>query len=346
MDLSSILLFILNKMNGERTINASLHLLRGKKSGQTLQDVEYFDVKPFFGIWPKLTENEFQESTEKLLESGFVLINQNLAQLTTKGKDQLKNLPDYYFRGWDYRGRETIFFGRVSLVVQTISHFREGNSSYTPINRNRDIQSYVRHILKGQPITNPMFAKSIGDELRRALVASGMTDKQKYIFSCRLTGKKHTAKTWDQLALELKESTVALRLLFTESQHRLLPVVEASNDEYPFLHNCAMGIKIQSYLTDSALKTKKLFDQGYSLHEIVTFRNLKTSTIEDHFIEMAMNDERFPIRHFVSDEQIRAVVSKSAEMGTKRLKLLKDEFNTLSYFELRLILAVYKEEGS
>ena len=55
MNLSSILLTIISRIDGERTIYAGLHLLRGKRSGQTLQDVEYYGLKDFFGILPKLT---------------------------------------------------------------------------------------------------------------------------------------------------------------------------------------------------------------------------------------------------------------------------------------------------
>ena len=54
MNLSSLLLFIISRLDGERTIYAGLHLLRGKRSGQTLQDVEYYNLKPLFGILPKL----------------------------------------------------------------------------------------------------------------------------------------------------------------------------------------------------------------------------------------------------------------------------------------------------
>ena len=72
MKLSSILLFIISKMNGQRTMNAGLHLLRGKKSGQTLQDVEYFSVKPFFGILPKLEEKTYMEAAGELIEAGFI----------------------------------------------------------------------------------------------------------------------------------------------------------------------------------------------------------------------------------------------------------------------------------
>lgn len=342
MKLSLILLFLISKMNGQRTLNAGLHLLRGKKSGQTLTDVEYFNIKPFFGILPKLEESSYSKAVDELMESGLIIQDEKFVRLTEEGDKRVKELPEFHFRGWDYRGRELIFFGRIVLLVQTLSHMREGDTSFTPIQRDRDIQLFVKQFLVRQPVTDPVFAKQVGDELKKALMKSEMTDIQKYILTCRLTGRSEFAKTWDQLAAELEVAADTLRLLFIEALHRLLPVIE-DPDDYPFLQKIAFDIKVHSYLTDSAKHTKRLFDQGHSMESIASIRKLKMSTIEDHVVEMAMNDERFPVTHFVSEEQIRAVISKSEEMGTKRLKLLKNEFGALSYFELRLIMTAYKE---
>ncbi|MDN4608761.1 helix-turn-helix domain-containing protein [Sporosarcina highlanderae] len=345
MDLSSILLFIINKMNGERTLNAGLHLLRGKKSGQTLQDVEYFDLKPLFGIWPKLDEVLYQQTADELINKALITSDEKFCRLTEKGGVEVQHFQLPRFKGWDYRGREKVFFGRIALAVQTISYFRTGSTSFNPIQRDREIQLFVKRLLEGKPLTDPKFGKRISEELKRALVTSGISDRQKYIFANRLTGRGETAKTYDQLASELDSSPSAVYLLFIESLHMLLPVVE-NPENYPFLNKCAFDIKVHSYLTDSALRTKKLFDQGYSMKDISKTRNLKMSTIEDHIIEMATNDERFPVTHFVSKDTIQAVLSKSEEMGTKRLKLLKNEFQMLSYFELRLILTVNREGDS
>ncbi len=342
MNLSSILLFVISKMDGQRTLNAGFHLLRGKKSGQTLTDVEYFNVKPFFGILPKLEDSTYAKAIDELMEAGLLIQDDKFVCLTQQGNKKVEELPEFHFRGWDYRGREMVFFSRIALLVQTLSYMSKGESSFTPIQRDRDTQLFVKRLLERQPYTDPGFSKRIGDELKMALLQSGMSDVQKYIFACRLTGRSETTKTWDQLAAELGEGTDVLRLLFIESLHRLLPIVEES-DDFPFITKSAFEIKVHSYLTDSALHTKKLFDRGHSMESIASIRNLKMSTIEDHVIEMAMNDKRFPVTHFVSEDQIRAVISKSAEMGTKRLKLLKKEFDTLSYFELRLILTARKD---
>jgi len=329
-------------MDGQRTLNAGLHLLRGKKSGQTLTDVEYFNVKPFFGILPKLDDTTYAEVADELLKSGLIIQNDKFVRLTVEGKNRIKELPEFQFNGWDYRGREMIFFGRVALLVQTLSHLREGETSFTPIQRNRDIQLFVKGLLASHLVTYPAYAKQLGSELKAALRKSGMSDIQKYLFASRLTVRNETAKTWNQLAAEIEVTEEELRLLFIEALHRLLPIVEDAAD-FPVLNKTAFDIKVNTYLTDSALHTKRLFDKGLSLQSIASIRNLKMSTIEDHIIEMAMNDLGFPVTRFVSEELIRKVVSKSEEMGTKRLKLLKNEFDALSYFELRLILTARKE---
>ena len=60
------------ELDGERTIYAGFHLLRGKRSGQTLQDVEYYGLKAFFGIVPKLTVERFDEAAKLLRDWGFI----------------------------------------------------------------------------------------------------------------------------------------------------------------------------------------------------------------------------------------------------------------------------------
>ena len=338
MNLSSILLTIIRKLDGERTIYAGFHLLRGKRSGQTLQDVEYYGVKAFFGILPKLSLEQFNEAAKELHDADYISTTaDSLVVVTETGRLRANGLPIYQFNGWDYRGREMIFFERLSLVVQTISNFRAGEKSFMPIQREPSIQEFVRKIIAKQPIRDSGFAKGIAEELESSMNRSGMSDIQKMVLTHRLSGFRMTGWTWDQLADRLKQSPFAIRLLFIESLHRLLTVVTTS-DEFPFLLKIAEDVKVASYLTDSSMKTKQLFERGMSLDEIAITRNLKTSTIEDHFVEMSINDPQFPLSQFVTSDSAEAVVAKANEIGTRRLRLLKSEFNDLSYFQLRLIL--------
>jgi uncharacterized protein YpbB len=338
MNLSSILLTIISRIDGERTIHAGLHLLRGKRSGQTLQDVEYYGLKEFFGIVPKLSAGRFEEASKQLTDWGFIsTMDDSFVKLTELGRMEAVKLPPFRFNGWDYRGREVIFFGRLSLVIQTVSNFRAGEKSFMPAQKDHDIQSFVKMLLQNQPISEPAFAKSVDTELRLCITRSGIDEKQRTIITHRLSGFGLSGWTWDQLADNLKLNPFDIRLLFIESLHMLLAVIISSAD-LPFLRKIAESVKVSTYLTDSSVKTKKLFDRGFSFDEIVTARNLKKSTIEDHFVEMSINDADFPLTQFVSVDDTEAVVGKVREIGTRRLRLLKSEFEMLSYFQLRLIL--------
>lgn len=338
MNFSSILLAIMDKLDGERSIYAAFHILRGKRSGQTLQDVEYYRLKSFFAIIPKLSKALFDEAADELLALGYVHIDETaLVHITEKGKQFLKELPTYHFNGWDYRGREEVFFARLSLVVQTLSHFRAGSTVFMPAQRDAEVQLFVKALLHNEPIRDRDFSRRVQEELMALIQLSGMQDIQKVILTHRLVGYGHTGWTWGQLAEMTNMSPVAVKLYFTESLHLLLGAIEKS----PHASLCAkiaQGIKVVSHLTDSSMRTKLLFEKGHTMEEIAAMRRLKMSTIEDHFTEMAINEPSFPLEHFVSKTEINKVSQKSRELGTKRLRLLKDSFPELSYFQLRLIL--------
>jgi len=338
MDLSSLLLTIISRLDGERTIYAGLHLFRGKRSGQTLQDVDYYSLKEFFCILPKLKIETFDLAAEQLIKTGFITIDEKaLVHLTESGRSELGRLPSYRFNGWDFRGREQLFFARLSLVVQTVSNFRVGVTTFMPLQRDYEIQSFVRKLLNGHPIWDAEFSRQLRVELHQAIEDSQFRDVQKIILVHRLGGHDFTGWTWEQLADQLSMNQVTVRLYFIESLHILLETIEKSNIT-PFLRSMSGDIKVTTYLTESALKTKNLFEQGNSMEEIARARRLKMSTIEDHFVEISINDTEFPIEKFVSKSDREAVIIRSMDLGTKRLRLLKDEFSSLTYFQLRLIL--------
>lgn len=333
-------------MDGERTMAASFHLLRGKRSGQTLQDVKYYGVKSFFGLLPKLPAGQFDKAVEVLRQDGLIAASpEAFISLSAKGREAAERLPDFHFSGMDYQGREMIFFGRLSLTVQTISHFRAGQSSFLPVQKDRHIQHHVRRLLAKTDIQDPAFARRLKDEVEQVLRRSGMDERQKEIFIHRLAGYRLSGWTWDQLGERFQLDPFDVHLSFIEGLHRILGVIESSSD-LPLLHFMAENIKVTSYLTDSSRETKRMFDSGMRMEEIAAARRLKMSTIEDHLVEMAMNDPAFPLFQFVPEEAVDRVVGKAEELGTKRLRPLKMEFDSLTYFQLRLILGARTGRGS
>ena len=102
----------------------------------------------------------------------------------------------------------------------------------------------------------------------------------------------------------------------------LLAVIINSSD-FPLLRKLAEDVKVSTYLTDSSVKTKQLFKQGLSIEQIVASRKLKRSTIEDHFVEMSINDPDFPLANFVSVKDAEAVIKKVNGMGNSKTSIVE-----------------------
>ncbi|WP_232787033.1 helix-turn-helix domain-containing protein [Planococcus sp. MB-3u-03] len=101
----------------------------------------------------------------------------------------------------------------------------------------------------------------------------------------RLSGYGVGGLTWDQLAMQHGILPIDVKIAAVEAMHAWLDVIEGM--EYPLLAGMLEGIIQQSALTESAKRTQNLSERGFSLKQIAELRQLKTSTIEDHFVEMA-----------------------------------------------------------
>lgn len=339
MDFFSVLCILFNRLNDEKTPAAAYHLLRGKRSGQMMQDVVYYNVHPFFSLLPKLSKDVFNEGVQALVCKKYIVIREDgILSVTNEGRYVAESVRKLYFDGWNYRGREEMFFARLSLIIQTLSHFKEGDTKFLPIQREWEIQQFARRFLRRHPIQNVAFSLRLKKEIEGVFEESQMTEQQKIILTHRLVGAGQTGWTWKQLGEQLSLAPFTVKLHYIESLHMLLNVI-AAVDHYPLLQEVAEQVKVENHLNDSTQRTKVLFEQGHTLKEIAQIRRLKESTIEDHFVEIALNDRQFPFHQFVREEDYLHVHKKSKELATKRLRVLKEAFPHLSYFQLRLILS-------
>ena len=143
-----IILHMVDRLKEERTISAPFHLIRGKRSGQTIQDVKSYHLTKFFSLFPKLTKQSYDQIIHQMIHSGWLRVNDmSVPQITELGKNILKQMPDLHLNGWLYRGNERIFFQRLSLVTQTLSHVKAKNLSFVPLQKDEKIQNWVRHFL-------------------------------------------------------------------------------------------------------------------------------------------------------------------------------------------------------
>jgi len=334
-----ILLQIFQKLNNERTVSAAYHILRGKRSGQTIQDVGLFQLHNYFGLLPKLPRATFDEAVSTFLQYSWLNMQESGHYSMKKlGLQRAEQTTTFLFDGWHYRGNEHIFFARLSLIVQSLSYHKEGIRSFSPISKDVQVQSWVRAFLQNQQYQTGQIQQQLYDECLHVLTALPVTDANKQLFLYRLSGHSLPGWTWQQLSSERKETVLDSQLAFIELLHTLLNEVHATED-YPLLSIIAAELRVKALLTDSAQQTAYLYEQGYSVEQIVQIRKLKQSTIEDHLVELAMNEPNFSIGPFVSYEEAEKVWQASKQYQTKKLKALHDVVNELSYFQLRLVLA-------
>lgn len=341
MAFASILLRILSKLDGERSVQAAYHMLRGKRSGQTLQDIDYYEMKPYYCLLPKLTEVQFHEAVERLQAEQLITQLDGLVSLTSAGQARVANEREWEFNGWVYRGKEREFFKRLALTVQTLSHFNHDVIVFHPIQREWAVQQFVKAFFRDYPVKEKKTASALKSELLLALEKSGLTDLQKEIVANRLSGYQLTASTWDQLSDRMNTPSLTIQFIFLESLHKLLNYIYAQ-PQLIYLNRLAAGCRTESFLTDSASKTKELFVQGMTIDQISAVRHLKRSTVEDHLIEIASHSDQFPYLDFLEQEDIDRVLHAQAALQTSRLRRLKEEFAELTYFQIRLVLTMGK----
>jgi len=335
-----ILIQIFHKLNHERTISSPFHLLRGKRSGQTVQDVGIYHLHNYFGIMPKLSRNKYDSEVSFLIEQQYILVKEDgFYELTNKAVESLSGLELLQFDGWHYRGNEHIFFARLSLVVQSLSHQIKGKMGFIPLQKDEQVQQWVKNFLITNHYHSGQLQNSLLEEIIQSLEQTALDERAKSILMLRLSGYNMAGLTWQQISLEENMNEMDLQLIYIASLHKWLNVIVQQFEDYPLLSRMGENIRIKNPLTGSAFQTAELFNNGYSIDQISMMRGLKMSTIEDHIVELAMNEPQFKVDRFVSKEDITTVLTAVDDYNTRKLKVLHEVVPHLSYFQLRLVLA-------
>ncbi|SES34009.1 helix-turn-helix domain-containing protein [Psychrobacillus sp. OK032] len=341
MYFQQLLLLIIHKFQGERSSTAPYYLLKGKKSGQTIQDVTYFQLHPYFSLYPKLAKETYEEEIMKLHAEGFIIMNESMIAITEKGLHQIVSVRRPFYNGWILRGNEFIFWGRVELIVQTLSQFQGNEKKFVPVQKNNEIHHFVKAFLHERDFQSKTFVANFKKQLFHLLENTQLLEIHRNLFVYRLSGYKNSGLTWEQLASHHHITVLDVKFLFIECLHILLN--EITEEKYPDFHALTKDIYVQTPLTDSANKTSKLFEKGYTIEEVARMRFLKRNTIEDHVIEIVSVNPNFPVGSFISDEQIQQVLQIAQERQTKKLKIIREEIPDLSYFQIRLALTKGEE---
>ncbi|WP_017472221.1 helix-turn-helix domain-containing protein [Amphibacillus jilinensis] len=342
-----IILFCVERLKCQRSIASIYHILQGKRAAQTIQDANLYQLTGFFSIYSKLRRSQFDQVTNQLLQSGWIAFDRNnYVYVTEVGKQFLINHQGHfqieYFDGVRYAKIVDVFIKRFSLTVQTYSNVVMDRRTFmTIVDDDAEKQWVKRHYQMAQNDLES-FLVDLHESTKAFLKSIDHSSAQ--LFVDRLTGYQQVGLSVQQLARKNNASEHDIKMMLTLTYHRFLQYIEDRRP--PILLsfvNDQLSLVNQHFMTNSARKTYQLMCKGLTIDDVVTVRQLKRSTIEDHVVEMAYALPELNIETYISDTEFNKIAKAIQLNDNRKLSLIKaylnDEFN---YFQIRLVMARYQ----
>lgn len=342
--LHAVLLKCLHKINGERSASSIYHLLTGKKSLQTIQDGELYQLSYLFKTLPKFSREQFHDSINELRKKEFIqpLTTKNYFSVTKKGilfyENIFRERPfPKYIDGHKYQDTAIQMWKRLTLLIQVVSHLIHSSNRYVPIIQDYSIQRWVRNYVLQFKEGRFQLADNIYNDLSTIFADNFPEDPN--ILILRFSGYQMIGKTSEQVAELMKMDPFEYHYRFINAQHFIIQRILKERERFSFLPDLIIDTYQASPITKTAMRTYELLKRNLSIKEIAQIRGLKESTIEDHIIEIALFNKQFSIEPYVDKTTAEKILTIANELGVKRMKPIKERIGTASYFQIRLVLA-------
>ncbi|MGV3466925.1 MAG: helix-turn-helix domain-containing protein [Heyndrickxia sp.] len=341
--LEAIILWTLKQLKSERSVYAVFHLLKGKKSSQTIQDAYLYQLDALFYTFPNLTRSSFDECIQSFKNKGILLMKEdNHYELTNIGEKQLNDFfAEHTFpsslNGMKYQEYTFVIWNRLCILIQVLSNLVHDSRLYYPITRDTKLLRWVKQFMLSQKLTKHQLGEAIYDELSTVFCENPPESPEIIVY--RLTGYKHIGKTVEQTADKLSIEITEYWYRFLNLLHFLVEQIIEKKNRFPILFSIMQDIDKPFPMTKSTVETYKLLVKNYTISDISKMRNLKENTIQDHIIEIALINPEFSLKPFIDSKTEEKIMSIAKRTGKQKLKPIKDELEGVSYFQIRLALA-------
>ncbi|GGC99849.1 helix-turn-helix domain-containing protein [Pontibacillus salipaludis] len=340
---NTLLLHSIQQLQGERSASAILHMLTGKKSSQTFQDVYAYQLSTFFGIYRTITRDELMQELRNLKALHYITTKEREIRLTEAGmeilnKEPIEHTPLAWLNGTTYQHMDQQFWGRLVVFVQTASNIASGQHQFIPVDDRKEVLNWVKVKYRYEQSNLREYLQRLYSELYGLL--KGMPEWIAEFTTYRLSSYHRYGMSKDQLAMRYNLSVHDVTITLQAVIHYLLQRVLDHQSTYPYLFQMCEDLQVTYPLTHSAQKTFEWIEKGHSLENIARIRKLKMSTIQDHIVEIALVNPHFRIDNYVTKEAAQNISHTANVLNTNRLKTIRDELSgDYSYFEIRLVLA-------
>lgn len=341
-----LFLSLISKFNSDRSSSAVFHLLKGKQTAQTIQDGYTYQVHPFFKTGSFLKREDADRLIEALKSGGYISEEQTTCSLSEKGKAELKRLEENYeipegLNGWQVGSVSEVFWQRLTLVVQTLSHLIHDSKHYLTLSSDRLLLEWGRQFFLTSPYNRTGLAERLYHELFQLI--ENRPAIQRTLLVHRLSGFKKEGVSLDQFVYLLEKEKVELLFILKAGLHGVVTELVQAPTRFPLLTRLIENLEVGK-MTKSAEETYYWFDKGLNLEQMAAKRCLKPSTIQDHLVEIARVHPRKVKERYLTDARFFQIQNVLQTCPTRRLSELKKQLpQDVTYFEIRLCLAV--EEG-
>ncbi|WP_010650723.1 helix-turn-helix domain-containing protein [Oceanobacillus massiliensis] len=350
MIFKAIILTCFSNLEGERTASNIYHLLKGKKSIQTLQDAHLYQLERFYGIYSNLTKQGFNRRISKLEDSGYLLSDENQEGIYRLAESAVSWLTEHeqqlkieYFHGLQYNEIAAVFHLRMLLLIQSLTNVRMKHYHFIPVTDNHSAEQWVKQSYRKMRTKEAAILQQLHKEIYSILLQ--LPDEDASVFVDRMTGYRKYGLSIGQLSEKYCMEVDHVHLLLTGIVHKMIATVIEDKKAFPLLAYILKDLMGSGQITHSAHKTYQLLSNNYTIDQIAAMRNLKTNTIHDHIVEVALYESDFPVLKYVTAEETDEILSAVNQYKSFRLKDIKHAVSDhISYFQIRLVLAVNKEK--
>lgn len=339
-------LFILSLFQQGYKIKVSTlyHLLKGKRTVSVLMNGFLFDNLSYFHLFPELNEQTFQQLLQKLLKNGLISFDQESleAQITGKGTQYLLENAEIirthtkHLNGYSYAKTENDMWRMLQFLVQVTSHLSYQNKQYIPLEASPYYQLKIKQLLV--TLDKNRVGHVMIEEWRTVL--SQFPEKEGNFIAQQFSGYRLNGKAEQQL---LQESSAFHRLLYQKNiYHQLFSCIERLPQGAVLYETIKSDLEKNK--NQSMLQTKELWLAGHSLSEITQLRQMKLSTVNDHFLELAISEKDFLGEPFIPQEQLNIFQEIKTPCQTWQYAELRQRFE-IDYFAFRMyqIMQIKKE---
>lgn len=292
-----------------KTDKSIYNILYGKKSHQTFFDACSQQLLSLYHSFPKLKYPSFER----------------YIQNNETNHIQLKIHPRYTYDSLINT------YSCIQLLVQSITQYLNSELNFVPISQQLNVQQRVKQVYSD--IIKHDLIEDFQEELSQLFHTIYTQNDNHCYIHYYLQGYDEPMYTRQQVSLI---EDISITDLFTLELNDLVEVMYAleQKEQFPILSKLIM---LPPLLNKTALSHQQLL-RGITMDEAAVIQNVKINTIEDHVLELFIKGYFHEYTDFVDKGSITDFEKFYVDNRGKRLKIYKNQFDQLSYFQIKLII--------